>query len=275
MKSNTFISLRVCLVMPAISILIALFVFLVTPPLNAQLKQDNPGQVKLPNGWSLSPSGKQIPVGDLPLNIAVSPDQKYAAVTNNGESEQSIQLIDLQEQKLVDTYVIGKSWLGLVFGDKGKSLYASGGNDNFIVRFKVMDNKLICTDTFKLGVPMKQKISVAGIALDESAKRIYAVTKENNSIYIIDLVTKKILKKMSLGGEGYTCMLAPDKKHLYCSCWGCDKIVCINTKTMEIEGTIPVGDNPNDIAIDRKGKRLYVANSNDNSVSVIDLKMGK
>ena len=275
MKSNTFISLRVCLVMPAISILIALFVFLVTPPLNAQLKQDNPGPVKLPNGWSLSPAGKQIPVGDLPLNIAVSPDQRYAAITNNGESEQSIQLIDLQEEKVLDTYVIGKSWLGLVFGDKGRSLYASGGNDNFIVRFKVRDNKLICTDTFKLGVPMKQKISVAGIALDESAKRIYAVTKENNSVYIIDLVTKQILKKMSLGGEGYTCMLAPDKKHLYCSCWGCDKIVCINTKTMEIEGTIPVGDNPNDIAIDRKGKRLYVANSNDNSVSVIDLKMGK
>src|ERR1035437_8690434 len=85
-------------------------------PATAQLKQDNSAQLKLPNGWSLSPVGNQIPVGDLPLNIAVSPDQKYAAVTNNGESEQSIQLIDLHEQKLLDTYVIGKSWLGLVFG---------------------------------------------------------------------------------------------------------------------------------------------------------------
>ena len=275
MKSKALIPHKVSRIMPAVSILVTLFVFLVTTPLNAVLKQDTPAQLKLPNGWSLSPVGKQIPVGDLPLNVAVSPDQRYAAVTNNGESEQSIQLIDLHEQKLVDTYVVGKSWLGLVFGDKGKSLYASGGNDNFILRFKVQNNKLICCDTFRLGNPMKPKISVAGIALDEQAKRLYAVTKDNNSVYIIDLVTKKILKKISLGGEGYTCVLAPDKKHLYCSCWGCDKIVCVNTNTMEIEGSIPVGDNPNDLVIDKKGKRLYVANSNDNSVSVIDLKAGK
>ena len=258
-----------------LSMAVFLFVLSLAAPATAQLKQDNPAQLKLPNGWSLSPVGKQIPVGDLPLNIAVSPDQKYAAVTNNGESEQSIQLIDLREQKLLDTYVIGKSWLGLVFGDKGKSLYASGGNDNFIVKFRIQNKKLICCDTFQLGVPMKQKISVAGIALDESAKRLYAVTKDDNSLYVIDLVTKKILKRLSLGGEGYTCVLAPDKKHLYCSCWGCDKIINFNTVSMEIDGSIPVGDNPNDIVIDGKGKRLYVANSNDNSVSVIDLKAGK
>jgi YVTN family beta-propeller protein len=243
--------------------------------LKAQQKQNKSGIIKLPNGWSLSPVGKQIPVGDLPLNIAVSPDLKYAAVTNNGESEQSIQLIDLHEQKLLDTYVVGKSWLGLVFDDKGKSLYASGGNDNFILRFKILNNKLICCDTFRLGVPMKKKISVAGIAVDESAKRLYTVTKDNNSVYIIDLITKKILKQIPLGGEGYTCILSPDKKHLYCSCWGCEKVVSINTGSMQIEGSIPVGDHPNDLVTDRKGKRLFVANSNDNSVSVIDLKAGK
>ncbi len=257
------------------SIPVSLYLLLLSIPVNAQLKQDKPDKIKLPNGWSLSPVGKQIPVGDLPLNIAVSPDLKYAAVTNNGESEQSIQLIDLHEQKLLDTYVVGKSWLGLVFDDKGKNLYASGGNDNFILRFKILNNKLICCDTFRLGIPMKKKISVAGIAVDASANRLYTVTKDNNSVYIIDLVTKKILKQIPLGGEGYTCILSPDKKHLYCSCWGCEKVVIVNTNSLEIETTIPVGDHPNDLVTDRKGKRLFVANSNDNSVSVIDLKAGK
>jgi len=239
--------------------------------LNAQQKQNTPGFVTLPNGWSLSPVGNQIPLGDLPLNIALSPDMNYAAVTNNGESTQSIQLIDLRKQQLLDTYEIGKSWLGLAFGNDGKSLYASGGNDNFIVRFNVKDNKLICRDTFKLGAPMKDNISVAGIAVDESAQRIYVVTKDNNSLYVIDSGTKKILKQIVLGGEGYTCIVSPDKKQLYCSCWGCNKIIIINLKSLEIEETIPVGDHPNDMVTDRKGKMLYVANSNDNSVSVIDL----
>jgi len=272
MKSIPFILQRVRKMLPGVSVPAFLFLLFVASPAFAQ---DTLTHVKLPNGWSLSLVGNQIPAGDLPLNIAISPDLNYAAVTNNGESEHSIQLIDLKEQKLLDTHVVSKAWLGLVFGDKGKSLYASGGNDNFILKFKVQHDKLICCDTFRLVKPMKPKISVAGIALDEPAKRLYALTKDNNSVYIIDLMTKRILKQIPLGGEGYACVLAPDKKHLYCSCWGCDKVISINTRSLEIESSIAVGDNPNDLVIDRKGNRLYVANSNDNSVSVIDLRQGK
>jgi len=237
--------------------------------------QSNSGKVLLPNGWSLSPAGTQLPLGDLPLNIAVTPDLKFAAVTNNGYSKQSIQLINISEKKLVDTYEVGKSWLGLTFSENGKSLYASGGNDNFILRFEVQDYKLVCRDTYRLGVPMKDKISIAGLAVDEAAKRLYTVTKENNSLYVIDLGTKKVIKQIALGGEGYTCVLHPDKKHLYCTCWGCNKVVVFNTKKLEIENSIAVGSNPNDMVIDSKGKFLYVANSNDNSVSVINLSLKK
>ena len=34
-------------------------------------------RVTLPNGWKLSPHGESIPLGDLPLHVAVSPNQKY------------------------------------------------------------------------------------------------------------------------------------------------------------------------------------------------------
>jgi len=243
--------------------------------ISAQVKQTKTNKITLPNGWSLSPAGKQIPLGDLPLNIAVTPDLKYAAVTNNGESTQSIQLISLNENKVLDTYKIGKSWLGLTFGTTGKNLYASGGNDNFILRFEIQNNKLICRDTFKIGVSMKENISIAGIAVDEPANRLYTVTKDNNSLYILDLKTGKIIRQLPLGGEGYTCILSPDKKQLYCSCWGCKKIVIVNTVSFQIEGSVMVGDHPNDMAVDKKGTLLYVANSNDNSVSVIDLQQKK
>ncbi len=51
-------------------------------------------RVHLPNGWSLTPLGQSLPLGDLPLNIAVSASKKLIAVTNNGQSTQTIQLID-------------------------------------------------------------------------------------------------------------------------------------------------------------------------------------
>lgn len=232
-------------------------------------------RVSLPNGWQLTPVGKILHLGDLPLNIAVSPDKNLAAVTNNGQSTQSIDLIDLKKGIVVDSVLIGKSWLGLTFSGDGKSLYASGGNDNFIIRYAIRKNELINTDTIRLGKPWPEKISVAGIAVDDSKKLLYAVTKENDTLYSIDLVTKNIVSQHPLGGEGYACILSPDKKTLYASCWGCDKVIIFDTYLQKITGSIPVGDNPNDMCISSNGNYLFVANANDNNVSVIDTKQKK
>src|SRR6478752_3976998 len=72
-------------------------------------------RILLPNGWSLTPVGKSVQLGDLPLNIVVSPSKKYIAVTNNGQSVQSIQLLDAVHHQVLSEIVIPKSWLGLAF----------------------------------------------------------------------------------------------------------------------------------------------------------------
>lgn len=244
--------------------------------ISAQISGDlSSRRVALPNGWYLSPVGKVLQLGDLPLNIAVSPNGKLAAVTNNGQSTQMIHLVDVKKETVTDSVVIGKSWLGLVFSDNRKELYASGGNDNWIIKYKVRRKKLINADTIRIGKPWPEKISIAGLALDGRKKVIYAVTKENNMLYCIDLVTKSILSQTPLGGEGYTCILSPDRKTLYASCWGCDKVVIFDTYSRTIRGSIDVGDNPNDMCITRDGIWLFVANANDNNVSVIDTRAGR
>ncbi len=239
------------------------------------LKEITANQVSLPNGWKLSPVGELLPLGDLPLNIAVSPSGKMLAVTNNGQSTQTIQLIDAGEMKMLDSVVIQKSWLGLTFSSNGKYLYASGGNDNWIIRYRVNDKKLESYDTLLIGKPWPEKISIAGIAVDDKRQLLYTVTKENNSLYVYNLKQHKVEKQFPLGGEGYTCVLSHDGKMLYASCWGCDRVVLFDTKKMEITGTIAVGDNPNDMCITKNGKYLFVSNANDNSVSVISLKQKK
>src|SRR5579863_5274234 len=95
------------------------------------------GKVNLPNGWSLTPAGRSLPLGDLPLNIAVSSSRRYLAVTNNGQSTQTIQLIDAEREQVLDSVIIPKSWLGLAFSADEKFLYASGGNDNRILKYGV------------------------------------------------------------------------------------------------------------------------------------------
>jgi YVTN family beta-propeller protein len=232
-------------------------------------------RVHLPNGWSLTPVGRSLTLGDLPLNIAVSSTKKYMAVTNNGQSTQSIQLIDPKTEKILDNKVIPKSWFGLKFSANEKMLYASGGNDNWILQYAITGNKLVLKDSIKLGMKWPERISPSGIEINDDTKTMYVLTKENNSLYIFDLRSKKVKQQLPLGGEGYNCLLSPDKHELYISCWGCDKILIFNTITNAFTGAITVGDNPNDLCLSKNGKYLFVSNANDNSVSVIDIKERK
>src|SRR5215471_7356382 len=79
------------------------------------IQPEIPKQVMLPNGWSLSPVGKSLQLGDLPLNMAISPSRKWMAVSNSGESKHSIQIIDLSTQKIVVNKNVKKTWYGLKF----------------------------------------------------------------------------------------------------------------------------------------------------------------
>ena len=239
-------------------------------------KRSSSEKVFLPNGWALSPAGRSLPLGDLPLNIQISASKKLMAVTNNGQSKQSIQLIDPISEKILHDQPIGKAWYGLKFSADEKKLYASGANDNIILVYPIVNKKFGVADTIVLGKAWpKEKIGPTGIELDDAGKRLYVVTKENNSLYVFDLNTKKLLNKVNLGAEAYDCLLSPDKSKLYISLWGADKLAIYDVKGQKISSEILTESHPNEIIQNKSGDYLFVANANDNSVSVIETKTGR
>jgi DNA-binding beta-propeller fold protein YncE len=228
-------------------------------------------RINLPNGWSLTPVGRSLDLDDLPLNLVVSPSKKYLAVTNNGQSTQSITLIDAESEKVLDTAMVAKSYLGLAFSQDEKTVYASGGNDNKILVFKIENQQLVPAEPILLGKPWPVKISPTGISVDDAQHKIYVVTKEDSALYICDSRTKKTISKLNLGAAAYTCLLSNDKKELYVSLWGGSRMVIVNTETQKIAAEIATNKNPNDLLLTKDGKFLYVANGNDNTVALIDL----
>jgi len=232
-------------------------------------------EVLLPNGWTLSPTGRSLPLGDLPLNIAVSTSKKLMAVTNNGQSVQSIQLIDPVTEKILDNVVIPKSWYGLKFSKDEKYLFASGGNDNWILQYSIINKKLRLTDSIRLGDKWPNKISPAGIEIDDVAQLLFVITKENNSLYIINLATKKIIFQLALKEAAYACQLSNNKKELYISLWGGKKVLLFDIASKKITAEINVGENPNELVLSKNGQYLFVACAGDNMVSVIDIKKQK
>ena len=232
-------------------------------------------KVMLPNGWTLSPAGKSLPLGDLPLNMAVSKSKKLMAITNNGQSTQSIQLINLVNNTILDNIKISKSWLGIAFSADEKTLYASGGNDNWILKYNIINNKLLLSDSIKLGDKWPNKISPAGICINDAKNILYVVTKDDSCLYEVNLKTNKTIKKTALPAEAYTCVLSNDGSELYISIWGAEKLVVYNTLSQKITNSINTGTHPNDLILSKNGKTIYVANGEDNSVSVVDIKNKK
>ncbi len=71
-------------------------------------KNETTQQILLPNGWKLSPAGHSVQLGDLPLNMQLSTSGKYLAITNNGQSTQSLQLNNPKTEQINDENVLAK-----------------------------------------------------------------------------------------------------------------------------------------------------------------------
>ncbi|HVS95320.1 MAG TPA: bifunctional YncE family protein/alkaline phosphatase family protein [Puia sp.] len=234
-------------------------------------------RTQLPNGWYLSPAGTGLPLSsDLPLNIALAPDGIHAAVTNNGNGMQTIDLIDLHTRRITASVKMNRAWLGLAFSKRHPWLYASGGNDNCIIRWTLRGDTLVAPDTLVLGKAWPAaSISPSGLCLDDTRGRLYSVTKEDDALYVFDTRTNKLLSRTPLGAEACTAVLSPSGKELYISAWGAGRIWIFDTQQGRLRDSVQTEAHPNDMTLDGQGRLLYVANANANSVSVIDIRRRK
>ena len=232
-------------------------------------------RLMLPNGWSLTPVGQSVPLGDLPLNMAVSHDQRWLAVTNNGQSTQSIMLYDLVQQRMLDSIVIDKAWLGIHFAPDDRSLYVSGGNDNVVKQYAIESDKLSLQDSIMLGEPWPNRISVAGIAINGQENVLYTVTKDDSALYVVDLLSNQVKDRYALPHEAYTCVYDSTRQLLYISLWGGAQVAVFDTQQQNFREPIAVETHPNDMVMTQDARYLFVANANANSVSVIDLDQQK
>src|SRR5580765_5120791 len=77
--------------------------------------QQPDGAVMLPNQWSLRPVGKQIVLGDFPVNIAIHPGGKFAAILHCGHGQNEIMVVEIPSGKLVSRAGVEEAFYGLAF----------------------------------------------------------------------------------------------------------------------------------------------------------------
>ncbi len=286
-------------------IALSLCLFLLVSPLPAAIQQKTPPAAPqrklpgptikgtlLPNGWTLTPEGAQVPVSDLPLNLALSKDGRYLLATTNGNGDQTIKVIDARWQRSLQNIIVKKSWLGLALAPDGKRFFVSGGDDNEVLVFDFAAGHATAAGKIALGSPeyhalddrqraeaRKQKRGEyafpAGIAVSPDGAKLYVAENLSNKLAVVDLATQRVITKIEVGEYPYDCVVSNDGQRVYVSNWGSRSVSIIETAGLKVIGSVPVGDHPNDLELTRDGKLLYVANANSNTVSVVDTAQAK
>ena len=288
-----------------------------TPPQSSrQAPVDLPGQradgsVLLPNQWSLRPVGRQIVLGDFPVNIAVHPGGRFAAILHSGHGRHHISVVDVPSEKVVGEFPVDEAFYGIEFSRDGKGLFCSGAGDEVIRAFTFQDGYLSDPKVFKVR-DVKERGIPAGLALSSDAKRLFVANVWGQRISRLDLddpaqvtdiplgpsnglvrpapptgpvdeATAAAIKRAQAALENisdespfpYACRLDEKRQRLYVSLWAQASVAVIDLNANQLVTRWPTQEHPCEMFLTSSGKILYVANAARNSVTVIDTETGK
>jgi YVTN family beta-propeller protein len=171
-----------------------------------------------------------IPVGKHPHEMALSPDGKQLYVSDNG-----------------------MLWMT----DPG-----AGGNTISII--DVGQRKR--TGVIDLGTYRRPH----GLDVDPRSGRLVVTVENPDGLLLVDPKARKVVRFYELkGGVPHMVKLSADGEWAYCSNTGTGTLAAIRLETGEIK-PIAVGARPQGSVLSKDGTRVYVTNSDGNSISIID-----
>jgi hypothetical protein len=115
------------------------------------------GEIQLPNGRLLTPTGAQTAVLPYPFALSVTPDGRRVVVASTGATNQALQLLDAADGRLVASVPVKKSWLGLALGPGGTTAFLSGANSNSVHLFTVSADRLAEAGSIPVTTPADGK----------------------------------------------------------------------------------------------------------------------
>ncbi|HEV3083623.1 MAG TPA: bifunctional YncE family protein/alkaline phosphatase family protein [Gemmataceae bacterium] len=236
------------------------------------------GTILLHNQWSLKPAGKQLELGDFPVNSALHPSGKWLAVLHAGHGEHEIVIVDLSgsRQKIRSRVTVDQTFYGLCFSADGKHLYASGGEFEIVHAFAFGEGLLSEHRRIAVAKP-SQTFVPAGLAVDGDSKTLFAAGAWGHAVAIVPLENPNDRRSIALGKDSYpyACAVNAAGTRLYVSLWNKASVAVINVGEAKVVGNIPTELHPTEMALAADGKTLFVACANSTRVSVIDTAAGK
>jgi YVTN family beta-propeller protein len=260
------------------------------------------GQILVPTNQMLKPTGKQITFPGRPVDLAFADDGQTLIVKNRAD----LVVIDTASGAIKQTLPlpVKKGEKNLGFGVVGIIVHGGrvyvGDNQNQVrVAEREADGSLRWQESIALGQPKVGGFAdPAGMAL-QGEDTLWVASTRGNDVQRISLKTGKVEEVVPVGVAPYM-ICCPSAERCYVSNWGgnppaagdpqaksSNTPIRIDPKTgvanqgtvsvlSKVDGqwkqtsTIPVGLHPCGMVLSKAKQRLYVANANSDSVSVID-----
>src|SRR5437879_3084872 len=236
------------------------------------------GAIQLPNQWSLRPAGRQVTLGDFPVNIAVHPTGRWLAVLHAGYGTHEVTIFDTEKsrQKIVSRVMMDQAFYGLTFSPDGKTLYASGGEFEVVHAYDFEDGLLFHHRQIPVAAA-KEKFVVGGLATDSSGSMLGAAGPWGDAVRLlpVESPSEGVTLRFEKESYPYTCLFDRSSKRVFVSLWNKSSLAIVDLGEKKVVGTWPTENHPTEMVQTSDGKTLYVACSNSTKVSVIDTETGK
>lgn len=248
------------------------------------------GSIVLPNGWKISPAGRQLQLpGDMVMRIIPVGGGSAALISTAGFHNHSLNLIDIEKGAVVQSLDIARTFTGLAIEEESGRIFASGGGavTKQIIGFaekagldasktEAIKSPLIQFRLRQGSLEWQDSISIPKL---EDSRFISGITLgRDGSVYFADLNSDTIHKltgpnlqnhtQARVGYRPYAIAISPDGKKLAVSNWGAESVSLLDLESLNILETVRTGSHPNELVFTKDG-RLFVANSGSNSVSVV------
>jgi YVTN family beta-propeller protein len=201
-----------------------------------------------------------IVVGEGPFGLAVSPDDSFVYVANNGDD--TVSVVDTATEVVIATRSLEGRPRDVAFTRDGSKAYvtARGG---LIAAFDTTTHDIV--DTFELGG------QPFGIKLSPDGKRAYVAQREAGIVAVLDVTAPRpaVVATIPVGRYPQFMAISPEGENIYVTNLLSDSVSIVDTQAFSAV-TIAVGDGPESCALSPDGKWLYVANQSSDSITVID-----
>ena len=254
------------------------------------------GSILVPTNQLLRPAGFQVYIPGRPVDLALTPDEKFLLVKNKAD----LDLIRLSDRTILQSLPFsqsGASFTGICLSPDGHHIYVTDAKDRICVAELDKSNILQWDDPIILPNPSIGGSPVpGGLVLNDTGDKIYVTLSRSNSLAIITLSDNSIVE-VPVGIAPYNVIFASQTK-AYVSNWGgrqpyedestynsSGSQVLVDPKTgIANNGAISVVDldlnvqvkiievglHHCDMVLSPKRERLYVACANSDIISVIN-----